>query len=236
MERRSVLAAAGAVLASGLAGCQAVPDSGDLGTDDSGDTATPTQTPETLSESEVETCARAYIEENVVDVAEKRDSGLVRNAESPTPRVVGVNRADGIPVYEVRAFWGITYYGYTIDAHTVEEAPPDPPETGDLPLDAVEGLRSTVDEAVDTGEPARTELFDVESDDLETLRTVFGDDLREATVVVDHRGTPVELAVERRDGLVADYEEHGFYYVVNGTVYRTDEATTDPTDGERIDC
>jgi hypothetical protein len=143
---------------------------------------------------------------------------------------------DGVPVYEVRAFWGITYYGYTIGAQPVEELPPDAPETADLPLDAVEGLRSTVDEAVETGEPARTELFDVESDDLGALRTIFGDDLREATVVVDHRGTPVELAVERRDGLVADYEERRFYSVVNGTVYRTDGVTTDPTDGERIDC
>lgn len=238
MERRSVLGAAGAVLSMGLAGCGAVPDFGDFGADGEADTPSPTPTPtsETLSEPEVEACAEAYIEENVVDVDEKRDSDLVRNAESPTPRVVGVDRVDGVPVYEVRAFWGITYYGYTIDARPVGESPPDAPETATLPLDAVEGLRSTVEEAVETGEPARTELFDVGSGDLEALRTIFGDDLREATLVVDHGGTPVELAVERRDGLHADYEEHGFYSVVNGTVYRMDEATTDPTDGDRVDC
>jgi len=236
MERRSVLAAAGTVLSMGLAGCGAIPDFGEFGTDGEADTPTPTTTPGTLSESEVEACAEAYIEGNIVDVDDKRDSDLVRNAESPNPRVVGVDRVDGVPVYEVRAFWGISYYGYTIDARTVGELPPDAPETADLPLDAVEGLRSTVEEAVGTGEPARAELFDVDSDDLEALRTVFGEDLREATVVVDHGDTPVELAIERRDGLHADYEEHGFYAAANGTVYRIDEAATDPTDGEPVDC
>lgn len=234
MNRRRFLGAAGLALCPAVAGCQTGPGGGE-GTATDEPTPTATATPH-LTEAEVEACARAYIDENVVDVESERESVTVRNAESPSPRVVGVGRQDGHPVYEVRAFWGISYYGYAVTARAVDEAPPDVPAAGDLPLDAVDGLRSAIEEAAKSGESARVEVLSPGSGEVEALQAIFGERLEEASVVVDRDGPPVELTLARQQGLHADYEEHAYYHAVDGEVYRTEEQSTDPTEGNRIEC
>lgn len=240
MNRRRFLEAAAVALCGAVAGCQTGPDGNEgTATDEPTPTGTPTPTPGEsagLTEAEVEACARTYIDENVVDVESERESVTVRTAESPSPRVVGVGGQDGHPVYEVRAFWGISYYGYTVTARAVDEAPTDAPRAQDLPLDAVEGLQSAIEEAIESGESANVEVLSPGTDEVEALQAIFGERLEGTSVVVDRDGPPVELALARQQGLHADYEEHAYYHAVDGAVYRTEEPSVDPTDGERIEC
>jgi hypothetical protein len=240
MDRRRFLGAAAVALCGAVAGCQTGPDSSEeTATDEPTSAGTPTPTPggsAGLTEAEVEACARTYIDENVVDVESERESVTVRTAESPSPRVVGVGRQNGHPVYEVRAFWGISYYGYAVTARAVDEAPPDAPRAQDLPLDAVDGLRSAIREAIESGESAQVEVLSPGTDEVEALQALFGERLEGTSVVVDREGSPVELALAREQGLHADYEERAYYHAVDGAVYRTEEPSVDPTEGKRIEC
>lgn len=240
MNRRRFLGAAAVALCGAVAGCQTGPDSSEgTATDEPTPTGTPTPTPggsAGLTESDVEACARAYIDENVIDVESERESVTVRTAGSPSPHVVGVGQQDGHPVYEVRAFWGISYYGYTVTARAVDEAPADAPQAQDLPLDAVDGLQSAIKEAIESGESAQVEVLSPGTDEVEALQAIFGESLEETAVVVDRERSPVELALARRQGLHADYGEHAYYHAVDGAVYRTEEPSVDPSEGTRIEC
>lgn len=233
---------AGSILSTALAGCLGRPGSSGDGAgerNDGDEHSTGGGDDDGPSEAEIEECALAYIEENVLDPEEKRAEDDVERVEDPNPTVTSTSSRDGRVVYHVSAWWGVDYADeelLRIEAAESEELLGDAPRSDESPLEEATELGERLEEAVATGQVVRFSEFDSGYETaVEAIESAVEKEPDEP-VVLDHEGTPITVRIVEEPGIHADYAEDAYYHPVDGEVYRTASEDADPTDGQRIDC